>query len=107
MSSAQPLVKRGDRSCQPTRPPRWIERARAATAQPADDPRVCPPALRGQQALFRLPRQLTDSHAQRISGRDLRDWPLVQAVAVAYAAERHYSPSWRCWVCRMLRLALA
>jgi site-specific recombinase XerC len=107
MSSAQPLDKRTDRSCQPTRPPRWLEQVRVVTAQPADDPRVCPPALRGQQALFWWPRQLTHSHALRISGRDLRDWPLVQAVAVAYATEQHYSPSWRCWVCRMLRLALA
>jgi hypothetical protein len=107
MSSAQPLDKRSDRSCQPTRPPRWLEQVRTAAARPADDRRVCPPAVRGQQALFRWPRQLTDSHAQRISGRDLRDWPQVQAVAVAYAAEQHYSPSWRCWVCRMLRLALA
>jgi site-specific recombinase XerD len=108
MTHAQPLDKRTDRSHQPTRPPRWLEQVHAATsARPADDPRVCPPAVRGQQALFRWPRQLTDAHAQRISGRDLRDWPQVQDVAVAYAAEQHYSPSWRCWVCRMLRLALA
>ena len=107
MPQAQPLDKRTDRSSEPTRPASWIERARAASAEPADDPRVCPPALRGQQALFRLPRQLTDTHARRISGRDLRDYPLVQTVAVAYAAEHHYSPAWRRWVCRMLRLALA
>lgn len=104
---AQPLDKRTDRSCQPTRLPSWVERVRAASARPVDDPRVCPPVLRGQQALFRLPRQLTDAHARRISGRDLRDWSLVQAVAVAYAAEHHYSRDWRRWVCRMLRLALA
>jgi hypothetical protein len=107
MSSAQPLDKRSDRSCQPTRPPRWLEQVCVAAARPVDDPRVCPPAVRGQQALFRWPRRLTDAHAQRISGRDLRDWPQVRAVAVAYAAEQHYGPSWRCWVCRMLRLALA
>jgi len=33
--------------------------------------------------------------------------PLVQTTAAAYAAERHYSPEWQRWVCRMLRLALA
>jgi len=106
MPQAQPLDKRTDRSSEPTRPASWVERTRAA-AEPIDDPRVCPPVLRGQQALFRLPRQLTDAHARRISGRDLRDYPLVQAVAVAYAAEHHYSRDWRRWVCRMLRLALA
>ena len=106
MPQAQPLDKRTDRSSEPTRPVSWVERTRAA-AEPAADPRVCPPALRGQQALFRLPRQLTDAHAHRISDRDLRDWPLVRDVAVAYATEHHYSPEWRRWVCRMLRLALA
>jgi hypothetical protein len=106
MPQAQPLDKRTDRSSRLTRPASWIERTRAA-AESVDDPRVCPPALRGQQALFRLPRQLTDAHARRISGRDLRDYPLVRDVAVAYAAEHHYSRDWRRWVCRMLRLALA
>ncbi|HEV8653346.1 MAG TPA: hypothetical protein VG276_29110 [Actinomycetes bacterium] len=106
MPQAQPLDKRTDRSSEPTRPPSWIERTRA-TAQPAYDLQVCPPALRGQQVLFRLPRQLTDAHTRGISGRDLRDNPLVQTTAAAYAAERHYSPEWQRWVCRMLGLALA
>lgn len=106
---AQPLdrpVRGGGR--RRNRPPSWLEHLRtAAVAEPVDDPRVCPPALRGQLVLFRTARELTLEHARRIRDRELRDYPRVRAAVIAYADERSYSSAWWRAVDLRLRLALA
>jgi hypothetical protein len=105
---AQPLNKpRRGRPSNPDRPQAWLEHIRAANAPPVDDPRICPPALPGQRALLRLPRQLTDDHERRIRDRDLRGQDATKAEAVAFAVERGMSKSFGNWLARMNRLALA
>ncbi|MFI6277061.1 hypothetical protein [Streptomyces sp. NPDC050988] len=68
-----------------TRQRSWLDRQRIAAAEPSDDPRVAPPAVGGQFLLFRPRRQLAQEHVRRIRDRDLADYDLLQAIAVAKA----------------------
>ncbi|MGH3261571.1 MAG: hypothetical protein ACRDNS_06210, partial [Trebonia sp.] len=90
-----------------TRPRSWLDRQRIASAEPSDDPRVCPPAVRGQLTLFRPRRQLTQTHVRRIRDRDLADYDRLRSLAIAKAAEQGLSKAWWRAACWMLRLALA
>lgn len=90
-----------------SRPRSWLERQRIAAAEPSDDPRVCPPVVRGQLLLFRPRRQLAQEHVRRVRDRDLADYDRLQAIAVAQAAEQGLSKAWWRAACWMLRLALA
>ena len=108
LPTAQPLDRplRG-RAPDRTRPRSWLDQLRIASAEPVDDPRICPPAIRGQLLLFRPRRQLTDAHARRIKDRDLAGYDRLRETAIALAAERGLSTAWWRGTCLMLRLALA
>jgi hypothetical protein len=84
--TAQPLDKplRG-RAPDRTRPRSWLDQLRIASTVPVDDPRICPPAIRGQMLLFRMRRQLTDAHARRIKDRDLAGYDRLREAAIALA----------------------
>lgn len=90
-----------------SRPRSWLDRQRIASAEPSDDPRVCPPAVRGQLLLFRPRRHLAQEHVRRIRDRDLTDYDRLRSIAVARAAEQGSSKAWWRAACWMLRLALA
>ncbi|WP_127357494.1 site-specific integrase [Actinacidiphila soli] len=90
-----------------SRPRSWLDRQRIETAEPSDDPCVCPPAVCGQLLLFRPRRQLAQEHVRRIRDRDLADYDHLQAIAVAKAAELGFSKAWWRAACWMIRLALA
>jgi site-specific recombinase XerD len=90
-----------------TRPRSLLDQLRIATAEPVDDPRVCPPTIPGQLLLVRPRRQLTDTHARRIKHRDLADYEWLKDTAIALATERGLSKAWWRSTCLMLRLALA
>jgi hypothetical protein len=90
-----------------SRPRSWLDRQRIASAEPSDDARVCPPAVRGQLALFQLRRQLAQDHVRLIRDRDLADYDRLQAIAIAKASEQGFSKAWWRAACWMLRLALA
>jgi hypothetical protein len=90
-----------------SRPRSWLERQRAAVVAPRDDPTVCPPAVRGQLALFPMRRRLTEDHARRIRDRDLADYDRLRSAAVTKASQDGLSTAWWRSVCWMLRLALA
>ena len=90
-----------------TRPRSWLDQLRIASAEPVDDPRVCPPAIPGQMLLFRMRRQLTDAHARRIRDRDLAGYNRLREAAIALATERGLTTAWWRGTCLMLRLALA
>jgi hypothetical protein len=104
---AQPLDRpqRG-RAPDRTRPRSLLDQLRAASAEPVDDPRVCPPAIPGQLLLFRMRRQLTDAHARRIKDRVLAGYDRLREAAIALAAERGLTTAWWRGTCLMLRLAL-
>ena len=105
---AQPLDRphRG-RAPDRTRPRSWLDQLRIATAEPVNDPRVCPSAIPGQLLLFRIRRCLTDAHARRIRDRDLDGYDRLREAAIALAAERNLTTGWWRGTCLMLRLALA
>jgi hypothetical protein len=105
---AQPLDRpqRG-RAPDRTRPRSWLDQLRIASAEPVDDPRVCPPAIPGHLLLFRMRRQLTDAHARRIKDRDLAGYDRLREAAIAMAAGRGLTTAWWRGTCLMLRLALA
>ncbi len=90
-----------------SRPRSLLDQLRIASAEPVDDPRICPPAIRGQLLLFRPRRQLTDAHARRIKHRDLAGYDRLKDTAIAFAAERGLSTAWWRAACLMLRLVLA
>src|SRR5712692_4552378 len=90
-----------------SRPRSLLDQLRIASAEPVDDPRICPPAIRGQLLLFRPRRQLTDAHAHRIKHRDLAGYDRLKDTAIAFAAERGLSTAWWRAACLMLRLVLA
>ncbi|MEU1516064.1 hypothetical protein ABZ490_28675 [Streptomyces sp. NPDC005811] len=52
---------------------------------------MCPPAVRGQVALFRLRRQLAQEHVRRIRDRDLVDYGRLQSLALAKADGQGFS----------------
>ena len=108
LPTAQPLDRplRG-RAPDRTRPRSWLDQLRIASAEPVDDPRICPPAIRGQLLLFRPRRQLADAHARRIKDRDLAGYDRLRETVIALAAERSLSTAWWRGTCLMLRLALA
>jgi hypothetical protein len=108
LPTAQPLDKphRG-RAPDRTRPRSWLDQLRVASAEPVDDPRICPPAIRGQILLFRPRRQLTDAYARRIKDRDLVGYDRLREAAISMAAERGLTTAWWRGTCLMLRLALA
>ncbi|MFC7265502.1 site-specific integrase [Streptomyces lutosisoli] len=90
-----------------SRPRSWLDRQRIASAEPSDDPRVCPPVVRGQLLLFRPRRQLTQTHVRRIRDRDLADYDRLRSAAIAKATKEGLSTMWWRAACWMLRLALA
>ena len=108
LPTAQPLDRplRG-RAPDRTRPRSLLDQLRIASAEPVDDPRICPPAIRGQLLLFRPRLQLTDTHARRIKDRDLAGYDRLRETAITLAAERGLSTAWWRGTCLMLRLALA
>ncbi len=108
LPTSQPLDRpiRG-RAPDRTRPRSLPGQLRIASAEPVDDLRICPPAIRGQLLLFRPRRQLTDTHARRIRHRKLADYDRLRETAIAFAAERGLSKAWWRATCLMLRLALA
>jgi len=105
---AQPLDKsfRG-RPSPRERPPSWLERLRAAKAEPVDDQRVCPPSMGGQIALLHGHRRMTLDHARRIRDRELPGYAQARAAVIAYANERGFSSAWWRTVDLRIRLALA
>jgi site-specific recombinase XerD len=90
-----------------TRPRSWLDQLRAAAGEPVDDPRICPPVIRGQRLLFRPRRRLTVNHARRIKDRDLADYDRLKQTAIRLATERGLSTAWWRGTCLMIRLALA
>lgn len=104
---AQPLDKLLGRPPATLRLPSWLATLQTANAAPADDHRVCPPASRGQLALFGARRELTADHERRIRDRELPGQAATKAAALALTAERGLSTSYGHWLARMLRLALA
>ncbi|MGH3194896.1 MAG: hypothetical protein ACRDNT_02960 [Streptosporangiaceae bacterium] len=90
-----------------TRPRSLLEQLRIASAGPADDQRVCPPAVPGQLLLFRVRRHLTIAHARRIKDRDLAGYERLREIAIALSAERGLTTAWWRGACLMVRLALA
>ena len=108
LPNAQPLDRpqRG-RAPDRTRPRSWLDQLRIASAEPRDDPRICPPAIPGQLLLFRMRRQLTDAHARRIKDRGLAGYDRLREITIVLAAERGLSTAWWRGTCFMVRLALA
>lgn len=105
---SQPLDKpQQGRAPDRSRPRSWLDQLRIASAEPVDDPRICPPAIRGQLLLIRPRRQLTDTHARRIRHRELADFDRLAETAAVLAAERGLTKAWWRATCLMLRLALA
>jgi hypothetical protein len=72
-----------------------------------DDPNVIPAALPGQSVLFPARRVITSEHVDRIRDRTWTEWPRLADLAVALAAERGLSASWRRQVLKLVRAALA
>ena len=105
---SQPLDKPQDgRAPDRSRPRSWLDQLRIASAEPVDDPRICPPAIRSQLLLIRPHRQLTETHARRIKHRNLADLDCLSETAAVLATERGLSKAWWRTTCLMLRLALA
>ncbi|RSO06929.1 hypothetical protein DMH18_26105 [Streptomyces sp. WAC 06783] len=75
--------------------------------RPADDPRICPPALRGQQTLFAVRRRIERVDARRISARTWPEEEVLDALAEQRAATAGLSPTWPHMVMRIIRCALA
>lgn len=105
---AQPLDRPIRGRPRQDRPRSWLEHLRVtAAAAPVDDPRVCPPAVRGQLTLFAMARTLTVAQARRIRHRELRDYQRVRSAVIAFADEQRLSTAWWRAVDLRLRLALA
>ncbi|MFE3387399.1 hypothetical protein [Streptomyces anulatus] len=89
-------------------PPAW---ARAQRPDPVhDDPRICPPTLSGQLALFPAPYRIRDNHAAAIVDRpedELPGFRRTMEVLNSHTDEHTYSTGSRRLALRMLRLALA
>lgn len=103
---AQPLAKAAPRAADGRIRKTLIEHQRALQTPPRDDPRLCPPALAGQLALFPVRRRLTPELARRVADRTVAGYADLVPVAIAYAAERGYSKPWTDQLKLMLRLAL-
>lgn len=72
-----------------------------------DDPRVCPPQVRGQMSWPSPPRALRVDHAHRITDRHFPELPALTPVITRMAAERNLSDAWERLALHMARLALA
>jgi hypothetical protein len=103
---AQPLAKAAPRAAGNRVRKTLLEHHRVLQTPPRDDPRLCPPALTGQLALFPVRRRLTLELARRVGGRPVAGYAELVPVAVAYAAEHRYSKPWTNQLTLMLRLAL-
>jgi integrase len=80
--------------------------AAARAANRVDDPRICPPAMPGQLALFPpLRRRLTFEHAQRIRDRHLPDEERAEPFIKQYGSQHSEGSCER--VRHAIRLALA
>ncbi|MCX5345807.1 site-specific integrase [Streptomyces atratus] len=86
--------------------PPWV---RALSPRPVrDDPRVCPPQMPGQLALFPTPRRTFAKYdGGRIHDRDIPDLPLVVAELRKIAKVRGVKEAWFRTTWHMARLALA
>ncbi|MFD3524874.1 hypothetical protein [Streptomyces sp. NPDC058653] len=76
-------------------------------AEERDDPRICPPAVRGQLVLFPVTRRLSRADARRI---DARHWPEESELArhaAVIATASGVGRSWEHMVMRKVRCALA
>jgi len=102
---AMPIGSYRKRSDGRYHPPDWARSQRSAA--PADDKRICPPAIPGQLLLFRPRRSLTGEHAARISARRLAGYQELERELAAYAADHGYTRAWRQIADGMIRLALA
>jgi integrase len=107
LPAARPLDKLNGRPHLCGRWAWWLGTQRAANAEPLDDHRVCPPAARGQLALFGAHRELTAENEHRIRDRELAGQDATKAAAMALTAERGLCISYGQRLARMLRLALA
>ncbi len=89
-------------------PPAW---ARAQRPEPVrDDPRICPPTVPGQLALFPAPYRMISEHAGSILDRPESELPDAQRaleILRSYSDRQGYIADWRRQAQRMLRLVLA
>ncbi|MFF4633185.1 hypothetical protein [Streptomyces griseorubiginosus] len=87
---------------------RWKQKWAAHDAIDRDDPRVLPPAVRGQQALFTMKRtSLSLETVRRVLVRPLEGYEAAVAEAAMFAREYDLSDAWVRKVAEMIRLALA
>ncbi|MCX5238925.1 hypothetical protein OG824_27355 [Streptomyces prunicolor] len=81
--------------------------APVAEAEERDDPRICPPAVRGQLVLFPVRRRLGRAQARRIDGRHWPEEPELARHAAVMAGAGGVGRSWAYMVMRQVRCALA
>lgn len=79
----------------------------AARSAPMDDPRVLPPTIPGQIALFAVHRRIGVEQVRRITGRRWPEEELLRPIVAQMAVRKGCSPSWRNLLMNRLRLALA
>lgn len=87
--------------------PDWAKRQRDASAEPLDDPGICPPTVVGQLRLFATSRRLTDRDATKIRDRAVAEQLVIDPLLDTYAEEHGYDKSWRFTARGMIRLAIA
>ncbi|MFB7270686.1 hypothetical protein [Streptomyces sp. NPDC056244] len=95
-----PLPRRSRRDAGPVLAP-------AEEPEERDDPRVCPPAVRGQLTLFPARRRLGRAWARRIDGRHWPEEGELARHAAVLARKTGVSRSWELMVLRTARCALA
>ncbi|MGW3931127.1 hypothetical protein ACWECC_23920 [Streptomyces microflavus] len=86
---------------------RWHRKLRDEAAPDRDDAAVLPPTVRGQLALFTLPRTMSIETVRRILQRPLEGYDRAVEETAAFAAEYAMSGPWQRKVVEMIRLALA
>ncbi|MFF7250459.1 hypothetical protein ACFZBU_42085 [Embleya sp. NPDC008237] len=106
LPDASPL-RRHDRPMVVLKIPPWVRQVCPSPVR--DDPRVCPPQMPGQLALFPTPpRRFTAHDAVRIHDRDIPDLDTVFTELARIAAERGVTgATWSPTMRSMARLALA
>ncbi|MFI0937338.1 hypothetical protein [Streptomyces sp. NPDC021020] len=85
--------------------PDWARAQRPAAIM--DDGQICPPAVRGQMALFPAPYRLQEHHAVLLRGRFQGDLERLKPLVNEVQAEHRLSRTWRVSAVDALTLALA